>query len=133
MIFGESGKSSHTPVEILLLHKIFRYSKMILQARKSPQLGKTMLQGLNPTLQEKSHELCTQKSTSSATFQLLDAGQEWFDLLHLSFRGRRIPRGQFLQFLGGVKWGKAILVGGGILSVLDVKPPSLSTLYRGSH
>jgi hypothetical protein len=68
MIFGESGKSSHTPVEILLLHEIFRYSRRILQARKSPQLGKTMLQGLNPTLQEKCHELHTRKSTSSITF-----------------------------------------------------------------
>jgi hypothetical protein len=113
MILGESGKSSHTPVEILLLHKIFRYSRRILQAIKSPQLGKTMLQGLNPMLQEKSHKLCTRKGTSLATFQLLDAGQEWLDLLHLSFCGRRIPRGQFLQFLGGVKWGKAVLVGGG--------------------
>jgi hypothetical protein len=92
-----------------------------------------MLQGLNPTLQEKRHELCTQKRTSSTTFQLLDAGQEWFDLLHLSFRGRRIPQGQFLQFLGGIKWSNAVLVGGGTLSVLDVKPPGPPTLYRGSH
>jgi hypothetical protein len=133
MIFGESGKSSHMPVEVLLLHNIFRYSRRIPQAGKIPQLGETMLQGLNPTLQEKSHELCTRKSTSSNTFQLLDAGQEWLDFLHLSFRGRRIPRGQFLQFLGGVKWGKAVLVRGGILSVFDIKPPGPPTLYRGSH
>jgi hypothetical protein len=53
MIFGESGKSSHTLVKILLLHKMFRYSRRIPQAGKSPQLGETMLQGLNPTLQEK--------------------------------------------------------------------------------
>jgi hypothetical protein len=75
MIFGKSGKSYHTPVEILLLHKIFRYSRRIPQAGKSPQLGKAMLQGLNPTLQEKRHELRTRKSTSSTTFQFLDAGQ----------------------------------------------------------
>jgi hypothetical protein len=43
--------------------------------------------------------LCTQQRTSSTSFKLLDAGQECLDLLHLSFRGRRIPRGQFLQFL----------------------------------
>jgi hypothetical protein len=50
MIFGESGKGSHMPIEILLLHKIFRYLRRIPQAGKSPQLGKTMLQGLNPML-----------------------------------------------------------------------------------
>jgi hypothetical protein len=92
-----------------------------------------MLQGLNPTLQEKRHDLCTRKRTSSTTFQLLDARQEWLHILHLSFRGRRIPRGQFFQFLGGVKWGKAILIGGETLSVLDVKLPGPPTLYRGSH
>jgi hypothetical protein len=75
MILGESSKSSHTPVEILLLHKIFRYPRRIPQAEKSPQLGETMLQGLNPMLQEKRHELCTRQRTSSTTFQLLDAGQ----------------------------------------------------------
>jgi hypothetical protein len=107
---------------------LLRSSRRISQAGKSPQLRETMLQGLNPMLQEKSHELCTRKSTSSATFQLLDAGQEWLDLLHLSFHGRRIPRGQFLKFLGGVKWGKAVLVRGGILLVLDVKPPGPPTL-----
>jgi hypothetical protein len=50
-----------------------------------------MLQGLNPMLQEKCHELHTRQRTSSTTFQLLDAGQEWLDVLHLSFCGRRIP------------------------------------------
>jgi hypothetical protein len=133
MIFGESGKGSHMPIEILLLHKFFRYSRRIPQAGKSPQLGKTMLQGLNPTLQEKCHELRTQKSTSSTTLQLLDAGQEWLDFLHLSFYGRRITRGQFLQFLGGIKGSNAVLVGGGTLSVLDVKPFGPPTLYRGRH
>jgi hypothetical protein len=88
-----------------------------------------MLQRLNLMLQEKSHELRTQKGTSLATFLLLDAGQEWLDLLHLSFRGRRIPRGQFLQFLGGIKGGKAVLIIGGILPVLDVKPLGPPTLY----
>jgi hypothetical protein len=74
MILGESSKSSHTLVEILLLHKIFGYSRRILQAGKSPQLGETMLQGLNSMLQEKCHELSTRKCTSSTTLQLLDAG-----------------------------------------------------------
>jgi hypothetical protein len=74
MILGESSKHSNTFVEILLLHKIFRYSRRILQARKSPQLGGTMLQGLNSTLQEIRHELSTRKCTSSTTLQLLDAG-----------------------------------------------------------
>jgi hypothetical protein len=41
MIFCESSKSSHSLVEILLLHKIFRYSRRISQARKCPQFGKT--------------------------------------------------------------------------------------------
>jgi hypothetical protein len=61
MILGESSSSSHTLVEILLHHKIFGYSRRILQAGKSPQLGETMLQGLNSTLQEKRHELSTPK------------------------------------------------------------------------
>jgi hypothetical protein len=43
MILLESIKSSHTPVEILLLHEIFRYPRRIPQAGKSPQLGETML------------------------------------------------------------------------------------------
>jgi hypothetical protein len=34
MVLLESIKSSHTPVEILLLHEIFRYSRRIPQARK---------------------------------------------------------------------------------------------------
>jgi hypothetical protein len=50
MVLLESIKGSHTPVEILLLYEIFRYSRRIPQARKSPQLGETMLQGLNSTL-----------------------------------------------------------------------------------
>jgi hypothetical protein len=33
-----------------------------------------MLQGLNSTLQEKRHELGTQKRASSTAFQSLDAG-----------------------------------------------------------
>jgi hypothetical protein len=36
MILGESGKSSHSLVEFLLLHKIFRYSRRISQAKKCP-------------------------------------------------------------------------------------------------
>jgi hypothetical protein len=72
MILGESTKSSHTLVEILLLYKIFGYSRTILQAGKSPQFGETVLQGLNSKLQEKRHELGTRKSTSSTTLQLLD-------------------------------------------------------------
>jgi hypothetical protein len=74
MILGESSQSSHTLVEILLLHKIFGYLRRILQAGKSPQLGETILQGLNSMLQEKHHELSTRKCTSSTTLQLLDAG-----------------------------------------------------------
>jgi hypothetical protein len=53
MILGESSKRSHSLVEILLLHKIFRYSRRISQAGKCPQFGKAMLQRLNSTLQEK--------------------------------------------------------------------------------
>jgi hypothetical protein len=34
MIFSESSKSSHSLAEILLLHKIVRYSRRISQARK---------------------------------------------------------------------------------------------------
>jgi hypothetical protein len=34
MVLGESSKSSHSLVEILLLHKIFRYSRRISQAKK---------------------------------------------------------------------------------------------------
>jgi hypothetical protein len=33
MVLLESIKSSHTPIEILLLHKIFRYSRRIPQAK----------------------------------------------------------------------------------------------------
>jgi hypothetical protein len=77
--------------------------------------------------------LCTRQRTSSTTFQILDAGQEWLDLLHLSFRGRRIPRSQFLQFLGGIKWSNAVFIGGGTLLVLDVESLGPPTLYRGRH
>jgi hypothetical protein len=129
MILGESSKSSHSLVEILLLHKIFRYSRRISQARKCPQFGKAMLQRLNSTLQKKCHKLSTRHRTSSTTLQLLDAGEKWFDLLHLSFRGRRIPRGQFLYFFGGIKRGNVVLVRGRNLPVFDIKPFLPPTLY----
>jgi hypothetical protein len=74
MILGESSKSSDSSVEIFLLHKIFRYSRRISQARKYPHFGKTMLQGLNSMLQEKHHELGTRKRASSTAFQSLDVG-----------------------------------------------------------
>jgi hypothetical protein len=48
MIFGESGKSSHTPVEILLLHKIFRYSRRILPSRKKSTTWKDDAAGVEP-------------------------------------------------------------------------------------
>jgi hypothetical protein len=87
-----------------------------------------MLQGSNPTLYEKSHELDTRQSTSSTSFQSLDAVQQLCDLLHLSICGRRIPRRQFLQFFGGIKRGWAVLIFGGGLTVFDVEPFSPPTL-----
>jgi hypothetical protein len=74
MVFGESSKSSHPLVEILLLQKIIRYSRRIPQARKRPQFGKMVLKRLNSTLQEKRHKLSTRKRTSFTTLQSLDAG-----------------------------------------------------------
>jgi hypothetical protein len=50
MVFRESSKSSHSLVEILLLHKIIRYSRRISQARKRPKFGNTMLKRLNSPL-----------------------------------------------------------------------------------
>jgi hypothetical protein len=129
MVLDESSKSSYSLVKIVLLHKIFRYSRRISQARKCPQFGKAMLQRLNSTLQEKRHKLSTRQRTSSTALQLLDAGKKWFDLLHLSFRGRRIPRGQFLHFFGCIKRGNAILVRGRNFSVFDIKSFIPPTLY----
>jgi hypothetical protein len=74
MILGESSKSPHSLVEILLLHKIFRYSRRISQARKCPQFGEVMVQRLNSTLQKKLHKLSTRQRTSSTALELLDAG-----------------------------------------------------------
>jgi hypothetical protein len=59
MILGELGKSSDPFVSILLLHQIFRDSRRISQARKVPNIGKTMLQGLHSMLHKKCHELGT--------------------------------------------------------------------------
>jgi hypothetical protein len=59
MILGKLGKSSDPLVDILLLNQICRDSRRIYQARVTPKLGEMMLQGLNPTLYEKSHELDT--------------------------------------------------------------------------
>jgi hypothetical protein len=50
MIFHESSQSSHSLVEILLLHKIVRYSRRISQARERPKFGNTMLKRLNSPL-----------------------------------------------------------------------------------
>jgi hypothetical protein len=72
-------------------------------------------------LQEKRHQLSTQKCTSSTTLQSLDAGQEWFDFLHLSFRRRQIPR--------SIKRGNAVLVRGRDFLVFDIKPFLPPTLY----
>jgi hypothetical protein len=128
MILGELGKIPDPPVDILLLHQIFRDSRRICQARVTPKLGKTIVQGLNPTLHKKHHELDTRQSASSTSFQSLDAGQQWCDLLHLSICGRRIPRCQFLQFFGGIKRGQAVLIIRGGLTVFDVKPFGPPTL-----
>jgi hypothetical protein len=53
IFFHESSQSSHSLVEIILLHKIIRYSRRISQARERPKLRNTMLKRLNSTLQEK--------------------------------------------------------------------------------
>jgi hypothetical protein len=91
VVLGEFGKIPDSLVDILLLNSISRDSRRIHQARVTPKLGETMLQGLNPTLYKKSHELDTRQSTSSTSFQSLDAVQQWCNLLHLSICGRRIP------------------------------------------
>jgi hypothetical protein len=59
MILGELGKSPDPLVDILLLNQISRDSRRIYQARIVPKLGNKMLQGLNPTLHKKCHELNT--------------------------------------------------------------------------
>jgi hypothetical protein len=59
----------------------------------------------------------------------LDAGYKWFDFLHFSFHGRRILGGQFLQFFGGIKRSKAVLVRGRNFLVFDVKLFGPPTLY----
>jgi hypothetical protein len=59
MILGELGKSPDPLVDILLLNQISKDSRRIYQARIVPKLGKTMLQGLNPTLHKECHELNT--------------------------------------------------------------------------
>jgi hypothetical protein len=51
IFFRESSQSSHSLVEIILLHKIIRYSRRISQARKRPKLRNTMLKRLDSTLQ----------------------------------------------------------------------------------
>jgi hypothetical protein len=87
MILGELGKSPDPLVNILLLNKISRDSRGIYQARIVPKLGKTMLQGLNPTLHKECHELNTRQSASFTSFQGLDAGQQRCDRLHLCIYG----------------------------------------------
>jgi hypothetical protein len=47
MIFCESSQSSHSLVEILLIHIIFRYLRRI-----RPKFGNTMLKRLNSPLQK---------------------------------------------------------------------------------
>jgi hypothetical protein len=59
VIPSKSGKRSDPLVDIFLLHQISTYSRRISQARKGPQLGKTVLQGLNSTLYKERHELGT--------------------------------------------------------------------------
>jgi hypothetical protein len=53
VILGELGKIPDPLVGILLLNQIFRDSRRIYQARVTPKLGETMLQGLNLTLYKK--------------------------------------------------------------------------------
>jgi hypothetical protein len=59
MLLGELGEIPDSLVDILFRHQVFRYARRILQARKSPEFGKAVLQGLNSTLYEKRHELDT--------------------------------------------------------------------------
>jgi hypothetical protein len=87
MILGELGKSPDPLVDILLLNQISSDSRRIYQARIVPKLGKTMLQGLNPTLHKERYELNTRQSASFTSFQGLDVGQQWCDLLHLRICG----------------------------------------------
>jgi hypothetical protein len=59
MILGKLGKRPDPLVDILLLNQISRDSRRIYQARIVPKLGKTVLQGLDPTLHKERHELDT--------------------------------------------------------------------------
>jgi hypothetical protein len=59
VILGEFGEIPDSLIDILLLNYISGDSRRIYQARVTLKLGETMLQGLNPTLYEKSHELDT--------------------------------------------------------------------------
>jgi hypothetical protein len=87
MIFGKLGKRPDPLIDILLLNQISRDSRRIYQARIVPKLGKTMLQGLDPTLHKERHELNTRQSASITSFQSLDAGQQRCDFLHLRIYG----------------------------------------------
>jgi hypothetical protein len=53
IFFCESSQSSHSLIEILLLHKIIKYSRRISQAIKRLKLRNTMLKRLNLMLQKK--------------------------------------------------------------------------------
>jgi hypothetical protein len=68
MFLGKLGEIPDSLVDIFFQHQIFRYASRIFQARVSPELGETVLQGLNSTLYEKRHELDTRQSTSLASF-----------------------------------------------------------------
>jgi hypothetical protein len=59
MFFGELSEAPNSLVDIPFLYQIFRDASRIFQARISPQLGETVLQGLNSILYKKHHELNT--------------------------------------------------------------------------
>jgi hypothetical protein len=73
MILGELGEAPNSLVDILFLYQIFRDASRIFQARVTPKLGETVLQGLNSTLHKERHELNTRQSASFASFQSLNA------------------------------------------------------------
>jgi hypothetical protein len=53
MIFSESSKSSHSLVEILLLHKIIRYSRRISHTRKMTTVWTDDAEGVELDVAEK--------------------------------------------------------------------------------
>jgi hypothetical protein len=105
MILGELGEAPNLPVNVFFLYQLFGDASRVLQARIAPDLGKAMLQGLNSTLYKERHEWNTRQSTSLASFQSLNTREKRKNLLNFRIRGKRIPRRQFLHFLGGIERG----------------------------